>query len=342
MSPRPATFDTTLSGMEEDTSWATLDKLLLDRTLHLHSHSSLHLPTISSTSGGNSASTGPTARRSVDVAPTRDQFGLMRTACLEYLSPRLASLSASMPGPIISPPRVRVATLPSLGTTAWVLEVSVRAQALPLPGAPVEAARSAVKTTLNACVVFLPHVLIARGVKGGTTGVAAALLPLLLSFSQEYLDTHLSSAMASRALRGVALEEILEVLWNSNNSARARGSQAEANIEVTWNIGALVDEVEDEKLAENLTLAVPWSIVSQACGGAGNAPLHPWLGLYLSSHTSLLPPSRILTRVGLAGVHVGVSSTGVRIKMGSGKGEDTSKAKKVLSWCDRRIAEMQR
>ncbi|PWN96055.1 hypothetical protein FA09DRAFT_340621 [Tilletiopsis washingtonensis] len=290
----------------EDGAWATVERLLLDRTLHLHAHSHLHFP-----------SDVPSETPSSSAAP--EQLRAMRLACREFMTPRLAALSNTLPGVSAPPPQVRVATLPSLGPEAWVIEVVMRA-----PN-PTNARASAATAPASAAVLMLPTVLLARAARTSSTSpTAPALLPLLLAFTAQHLDTHLSPQGAARSCKGKRLEVLLEDLWK-----HAMGA-GEGSIECAWDMGT--------KGLDNMSLQMGWADAAESCGGAGKAPIHPLLTAYLAEHSSLYPSPSALVRIGVAGVHVGVNASGVRIKVSSGKGDAKGRARRVLKWINEEAA----
>lgn len=255
----------------------------------------------------------------------------MRLACREFMTPRLAALSNTLPGVSAAPPQVRVATLPSLGPDAWVIEVVVRA-----PN-PTNARASSATAPASAAVLMLPTVLLARAARTTSTSpTAPALLPLLLAFTAQHLDTHLSPQSAGRSCRGKRLEALLEDLWKHSMGA------GEGSIECAWDMGT--------KGLDNMSLQMGWADAAESCGGAGKGgcsklirwaccthalaaePIHPLLGAYLAEHSSLYPSPSALVRVGIAGVHVGVNASGVRVKISSGKGDAKGRARRVLKW----------
>jgi hypothetical protein len=262
----------------------------------------------------------------------------MRLACREFMTPRLAALSNTLPGVSAPPPQVRVATLPSLGPEAWVIEVVMRA-----PN-PTNARASAATAPASAAVLMLPTVLLARAARTSSTSpTAPALLPLLLAFTAQHLDTHLSPQGAARSCKGKRLEVLLEDLWK-----HAMGA-GEGSIECAWDMGT--------KGLDNMSLQMGWADAAESCGGAGKgecsmlarrarqadllsptAPIHPLLTAYLAEHSSLYPSPSALVRIGVAGVHVGVNASGVRIKVSSGKGDAKGRARRVLKWINEEAA----
>lgn len=229
--------------------------LLLDRTLHLYATSPMHFPT--SSSGDDSPSDTPSA----------SQLAELSASCTSWLSPRLATLTSAQSRPGVS---VRAALLDTSSLshteTGWALQVRIRT------ATSVQSGANAVKRAtelITAALVILPGgILLSRPASrvasasgGPRSNLAGPLSALLLAFLTSALDMHASSALPARKLRGEPLGALLEKLWKTGAGAPMGG----ASVEAAWDVGALGGGKE----CESLTLTLPLSTASEACGGIG-------------------------------------------------------------------------